>query len=152
MARKEVEANQRAEIRLNCGVGEICPEKYARAINAAKTWQTHSRLRYRFIGPTLLGDTAWDLFLELFIRDHTSPSSSLGDLARSLGSPVAITSRWVAALEQSALLARTDHEDRLAGTEVKITDYGKAVAVHYFDCVSQADCSAAESYRAECAH
>jgi len=152
MARQEVEASQRAEIGVSCAVEDVCPEKYARALNAAKAWQTNSRLRYRFIGPTLLGDTAWDLFLELFIRDQSSLSSSLDDLARSLGSPVAVTSRWIAALEQSALLMRTDHEDRPTGTEVKITDYGKAVAVHYFDSVWQAECSDAEDFRAECAH
>lgn len=112
---------------------------YEKALGAAKIWQARRRLRHRFVKESLLGDTAWDLLLELFIRSERSEVTNIFDLSSDLGSPLTTTIRWVGALRQSDL-AVIEFEEKSNVTErVGISEYGKRVVVDYFLCAQDAE-------------
>ncbi len=57
------------------------------------------RERERLLGPTLFGEPAWDILLELFLAEEEGRRSSAEEVIGRLPVPPDVTVRWIAAME-----------------------------------------------------
>lgn len=65
------------------------------------------RARSDILGKHLFSDPAWDILLELYSARLGGRKMSLGDVARAIETPQTTTKRWIAALEEHALVRST---------------------------------------------
>jgi len=89
------------------------------------------RRRREEFDPSMFGEPAWEMLLELFVRDSaglSSTASQLKAVARVLPST---GSRWLQYLEQQALLARRGHPLDPSTEFVELTDKGRQALERY---------------------
>jgi DNA-binding MarR family transcriptional regulator len=62
------------------------------------------RARSDILGKRLFSDPAWDILLELYSAKLGGREMSFADLVRAIETPPSIAKRWIAALEEHALV------------------------------------------------
>lgn len=84
------------------------------------------RARSSILGGELFSDPAWDILLELYAAKLGHRKASLEELARSSGTPLSTTRRWVAALEGDGLAQQMRDPTEGAYTRISLTAEGVA--------------------------
>ena len=82
------------------------------------------RARSSIFGGDLFSDPAWDILLELYAAKLGHRKTSLEDLARSSGTPLSTTGRWVAALDGHGLAQQVRDPTKGACTRICLTAEG----------------------------
>lgn len=118
---EQLDAAQRIlhEIRITSGCEMLGPEQAARenrietAIVAARRAVSECQRRTRFLGSSeMFGEPAWDILLDLFIRQTESDQITATSASAAAGASPRTAARWLAVLEQNELiLTEPDPED-----------------------------------------
>jgi DNA-binding MarR family transcriptional regulator len=82
------------------------------------------RARNAIIGENLFSDPAWDILLELYAAKLGRRDVSLAELATAIGIPSSTSNRWVAALEERALLEPTVGAGEPSSRKYRLTAKG----------------------------
>ena len=82
----------------------------------AKSLYLARRLRERYIGSGLLGEPAWDMLLDLFVRAAEGKRTAVTSLCMASGVPASTALRWIGTLQDAGLVVREDaeHDRRIA--------------------------------------
>jgi len=105
-------------LQANAALTVSLSEDYIRSVLAAR------RARRRILGEELFSDPAWDILLELYAAKLGHRQISTEDLARSSGTPLSTTTRWIATLEQHGLARRGRDEKEVVYTQISLTTEG----------------------------
>lgn len=101
-------------------------EAFVRRVQKAR------KLRDLFVGENLFADPAWDMLLELYANELAQQRVSVSSASDAAGVPLSTALRWMAALEERGLVARTS--DPLDGRRVwiSLTAHGASLMHRYF--------------------
>lgn len=72
----------------------------------AEAVQRSRRRRALYLDPALLGEPAWDMLLDLFVAAVRREEVTVTSLCQSAAVPVTTALRWIAVLEDQALVER----------------------------------------------
>ena len=87
--------------------------------------------RTREFSRILFGEPAWEMVLELYIRETAGVSTTTAQLKVGLEMCAAVVARWLLVLEQEGLVGRLAHPLH-AGTEfVELTDRSREALERY---------------------
>ena len=97
----------------------------------AKSLYLARRLRERYVGSGLLGEPAWDMLLDLFVRGAEGKRTAVTSLCMASGVPASTALRWIGTLQDAGLVVREDaeHDRRIA--YLKLSAQGFAAMRHY---------------------
>lgn len=76
---------------------------------AAKQILERRRLRQREFGSALFGEPAWEMLLELYVRESSGASTTTTQLQAASASPPSTSVRWLQKLQQEGLVNRRSH-------------------------------------------
>ncbi len=83
------------------------------------------RGRERLFGRHLFSDPAWDVIIELYAAMLGKRRMSAADLAKAIGAPESVISRWIAALVDAGIVSMTGDSNE-ADSTVELTEEGAA--------------------------
>jgi DNA-binding MarR family transcriptional regulator len=97
----------------------------------AKSLYLSRRLRERYLGSGLLGEPAWDMLLDLFVRAAEGKRTAVTSLCMASGVPASTALRWIGSLQDAGLVVREDaeHDRRIA--YLKLSAQGFAAMRRY---------------------
>jgi len=107
------------------------------ALTAAVKAKEQRNVRPRFLGgEDLFGEPAWDILLDLFIRQTRDekisvPKVSIGDQA-----PAKTTLRWFLVLEENGLIAQEQDPDNTNQVLLRFTPTGYEAMLRYFEAIA----------------
>jgi DNA-binding MarR family transcriptional regulator len=90
------------------------------------------RSRQQFFPRKLLGDGMWDVLLRLYAAHLDQHRLSISKLTRETGSAATTVLRWLAALDQSGLIERTDDPNDYRRVFVELSDSGADAMNRFF--------------------
>lgn len=103
--------------------------KSSALINEARRIVAERRRRGDYLNKAMFGEPAWDILLELYIRDGVP--LSIGKLVALVGEPKTTILRWIDYLEKERLVARDpDLLDRRL-VQVALLDRGRTLLDAY---------------------
>lgn len=98
-------------IRVNCGCDAIAPERkrlserIEAALKTAERAYQERHSRSEFVGhKEMFGEPAWDMLLDLFIRQTKAEEISVKSACFNAEMPVSTAARWLQVLEQNGLI------------------------------------------------
>ncbi len=78
-------------------------------MRAARQILARRRLRETIFKSTLFGEPAWEMLLELYIRESSGASITTDELKKAAGGPLSTSARWLKMLERDYLIIRRPH-------------------------------------------
>ncbi|MEQ1934272.1 MAG: winged helix DNA-binding protein [Fimbriimonadaceae bacterium] len=90
------------------------------------------QLRGRFLDPSLFGDPAWDMLLDLTAATVEHLRVSVTSLCIASGVPATTALRWISLLIEAGLLARNEDETDRRRAFVVLTDKGIDAMARFF--------------------
>ena len=90
-------------------------------------------LRGQYFEPAFFADPAWDLLLELFLAHLEQRRLSVSALFKAGGIPATTNLRWLAKLEQDALVERENDTLDARRTWVSLSPKGREAMKRYFN-------------------
>lgn len=85
---------------------------------------------------SMFGEPAWEMLLELFVRDTAGLSSTASQLKEMVGVLPSTGSRWLQYLELQALVARREHSLDPSIEFVELTEKGRRTLERYLGSLS----------------
>jgi DNA-binding MarR family transcriptional regulator len=109
--------------------GRIAPAPHALGSQGVSGRLVHAicelrRSRQQFFPGKLLGDGMWDVLLRLYAAHLDQHRLSISRLTRETGIAATTVLRWLASLEQSGLIERTDDPNDYRRVFVELSDKG----------------------------
>ena len=95
------------------------------------------RRRYDEFNPALFGEPAWDMLLELYVRETSGASSTAEQLQTASATPSSTAGRWLQRLENDQLIARRDHPHDRETVFVELTDQGRQTLDRYLAAIRE---------------
>jgi DNA-binding MarR family transcriptional regulator len=89
------------------------------------------RQRNGEFGKRLFSEPAWDMLLELYVRENTGVSATSLDLISASGAARSTARRWIAHLEKESLIRRRRHPRDSATDFIELTDLGRGSLERY---------------------
>lgn len=103
-----------------------------RRVRTARLLKAAARARGEYIDPPVFGDPAWDMMLELYLRDASGDSSTVDQLLASQDIPKSAASRWLNCLDQQGVVRC--HPSLPTGAQLlELTDRGRKAMERYLD-------------------
>lgn len=90
------------------------------------------RRRDRFLDPTLFGEPAWDMLLELYASHLEGRMITVTSLCAAAGVPATTALRWIRVLEDKELVSRKPHRHDKRIYLVDLTANGLSCMQAYF--------------------
>lgn len=106
-------------------------------LRAAKQTLERRRLREAEFRPTFFGEPAWEMLLELYIRDSSGASTTTAHLQAGSGSPPSTVLRWLQQLERENLVIRYAHPVDHGTDFVELTDEARDSLERYLAATRQ---------------
>lgn len=102
-------------------------------VQTAQRIAAASRARNEHLDPAIFGQPAWDMLLDLYIRETSGASSTIVQLLLSAQEyPTSTASRWLKCLEEHGVIRLVNHAE--VGTElVELTVRGRTSVDRYLD-------------------
>lgn len=131
------------EIRVTCGCDALGPDRQRpqrpieTALAAAMRAKENRKARASFLGSEeIFGEPAWDLLLDLFVRQAANVTGKCEGGLSSFGIPTGTFMRWLNILENIGLVAsHADPNDR-STLHVSLTPTGYEGMVRYLESIS----------------
>jgi hypothetical protein len=132
------------EIRITSGcrafnsVTTCAPRKMETALETATRARDERRIRKDFIGnDDFFGEPAWDMLLDLFIRQTNEEDTSVKSAFISADTPTPTIIRWLDALESTGLVQ--SHADPANPNQqlIHLTPAGYAGMLHYLETIAR---------------
>ena len=89
------------------------------------------RQRYEEFHPRMFGEPAWDMLLELYVRETSGSSSTAEHLQLASGTAPSTAGRWLQYLAEEGLIARRNRPLNGGGILVELTDHGREALDQY---------------------
>lgn len=89
------------------------------------------RKRSLIFNPSMFGEPAWELLLNLFVLDWDGPRLTVGGLAEVAKIPMTTALRWLGYLEAQNLVQRREHPNDARTAFISLTDSGRAAMKNY---------------------
>lgn len=119
------------------------PSEYSKGetyLVIAKRTYANRRKRDTILGnPSLLGEPAWDILLDLYIAQVESQEVSVSSACIGSASPPTTGLRWLGVLQQEGLIMRISDPSDQRRVLVKLSPVGIECMERYFDQVSRAN-------------
>lgn len=93
------------------------------------------RRRYEEFNSALFGEPAWDMLLELYVRETSGASSTAEQLQTASAVPSSTAARWLNHLEHDGLVARRDHPLDRGTIFVELTEQGRQALDRYLKAI-----------------
>jgi DNA-binding MarR family transcriptional regulator len=95
------------------------------------------RRRDALFGASLFADPAWDMLLELFVRDARGSPVHISNLCATASVPMTTALRWITTLSESGLIERrpTGSQRRV---EIYLTSRGRALMIDHLGSTASA--------------
>lgn len=107
-----------------------------RRVQTAQRILSARRLRYVHLSEALFGEPAWDMLLQIYVRETSGLSSTIKELQGELEQPASTTARWIRVLEEQALVRRKRLS--IGMTEVvELTQKGRTALNAYLTAVQE---------------
>lgn len=87
----------------------------------------YSRRRARdriFQNPMIFGDTAWDILLDLYLRNSRNEAATISDVIDATTVPASTAARWLNVLEAEGLVSSRDTQAGGDNRTVSLTSLG----------------------------
>ena len=94
--------------------------------------QKARKIRAEFFGQDLFADPAWDMLLELYANELAQQRISVSSASAAAGVPNSTGLRWMAALEERNLVARTRDPLDARRVWISLTAQGASLMHRYF--------------------
>lgn len=91
------------------------------------------RRRKMFLDPSLFGEPAWDILLDLFAARLQNRRISVSSACIGADVPPTTALRWLGLLEEAGLVTRHENDSDLRVTWVKLTDEASKAMFEYFE-------------------
>lgn len=89
------------------------------------------RQRNQEFGKRLFSEPAWDMLLELYVRENAGLAATSRDLISASGAARSTAVRWMSHLETELLVARRPHPQDSAIHFIELTDLGRESLGNY---------------------
>lgn len=115
---------------------ELLSEEY-RTARVAESILRQRRRRNEYFRASLFAEPAWDMLLELYVRDSSGASATAAQLLMATVTPTSTATRWLALLEDDGWIIRRAHPFQ-AGTDfVELTDKAREAMKAYLTAVRE---------------
>lgn len=126
------------------GLSEECQN-----VQMAERMLAARRLRNEEFDHALFGEPAWDMLLELYVRESSGASSTAAQLQEASGAPPSIAERWLRALEENELLLRHTRASYSGTAFVELTRGARQALERYLAAARNLPLPQAPSLRGE---
>ena len=89
------------------------------------------RSRNRHFDPDLFGEPAWEMLLALYVAEGSGARLTMSKLADRVGIPLSTAVRWLKALEERSLVARSDHPNDRRIVFIRLRERGQKALDSY---------------------
>lgn len=132
------------EIRITSGcrafspIATSAPRRMETAIETATRARDERRIRRDFIGSDeLFGEPAWDLLLDLFIRQTNDEDNSIMSARINADTPTSTIMRWLDVLESTGLAQSHTDPANLEHRLIQLTSAGYAGMLRYLETIAR---------------
>lgn len=102
--------------------GAVGSEEKARVAQLISKWRRKRRQAFSQLG--IPGEPAWDILLDLYVRQVAHETVSVKSACLASGAPATTGLRWLRSLEQGGLVESQDDPEDLRRRYVKLSDRG----------------------------
>lgn len=106
-------------------------------LRTARQIMERRRLREKGFRPTFFGEPAWEMLLELYIRESSGASTTVEQLQAGSGSPASTVERWLQLLERDGLVNRRSHPVDHGTEFVELADPARESLETYFKAIGR---------------
>lgn len=107
------------------------------ALAAAVKAKEQRNVRPRFLGgEDLFGEPAWDILLDIFIRQTLDEKISVPKVGIVDQTPATTTLRWFLVLEENGLIAQEPDPDKKDQVLLRFTPTGYEAMLRYFEAIA----------------
>lgn len=96
---------QQADKAWESGLDEPLSDE-CRKVQIAQWFLAARRLRREHLNGTFFGEPAWDMLLQLYVRQVSGLSSTVSELRAARDEPASTVQRWLDALQEQGLIHR----------------------------------------------
>lgn len=132
------------EIRLTSGCAAFAPftldpaKRVEIALAAALRAYEQRTMRPQFLGSEdLFGEPAWDILLDLFIRQTRDQKVSVLTASVYDGEPATTTLRWFSVLEDHGLISQEPDPENSKRALLRFTPTGYEAMLRYFEAIAR---------------
>lgn len=115
-----------ANLRPSRSASPISPELKVKILAAQR------RLRLQIFPASLFSDPAWDILIELYVRQLEARRVNISRLTAALMVPATTVLRWLDRLEAEALITREKDIHDARSVWVDLSQYGRSLMDRYF--------------------
>ena len=105
-------------------------------LQAARLILQRRRLSADEFGDDMFGEPAWEMLLELYVREGSGASTTSAELFATTRTPQSTAERWLRQLEADGLLYRRSHAVEPSTDFVELSDRARASLERYFVAIS----------------
>lgn len=106
-------------------------------LRAARQIMERRRLREEEFRPTFFGEPAWEMLLELYIRESSGTSTTVAQLQARSGSPASTVGRWLHLLDREGLVSRRPHPVDHGTEFVELADRARESLERYLEAIGR---------------
>jgi DNA-binding MarR family transcriptional regulator len=125
---------RRANARPVSGEGDALGRERELAQLARDILQSRRQRNGEF-GKRLFSEPAWDMLLELYVRENTGVAATSRDLIAASGAARSTAARWIAHLDKESLIRRRRHPGDSATDFIELTDLGRDSLERYLSAI-----------------
>lgn len=104
-------------------------------VQTAEAIIVRRRRRYEEFDTALFGEPAWDMLLELYVRETSGASSTVEQLQTAAEPASSAAERWLRYVEIGGLIARRPHPHDQGTVFVQLTDKGRQALDRYLTAI-----------------